>query len=105
MVLDARCCVVALRQRLALRRRPALSALSAVPGQLDLLTAPDPVPCAFLPPTTPPAGPGIFAGRLTEGQRRLMESSPDVPPLGGRFGGPPGSGSVVTPQLVLTGRP
>lgn len=34
-----------------------------------------------------------------------MESSPDVPPPGGRFAGPPGGGSFVTPQLVLTGRP
>ncbi|PSC73633.1 ARM repeat-containing [Micractinium conductrix] len=44
-------------------------------------------------------GPGIFAGRLSEQQRHLLESSPDVPPPGGRFAAP------VTPNLVLTGRP
>ncbi|KAL4425118.1 hypothetical protein ABPG77_008223 [Micractinium sp. CCAP 211/92] len=47
-------------------------------------------------------GPGIFAGRLSDEQRRLMESSPDVPPPAGRFAVP---GSHVTPQFVLTGRP
>ncbi|KAI7841245.1 hypothetical protein COHA_005082 [Chlorella ohadii] len=49
-------------------------------------------------------GPNIFAGRLSDDQRQLMQSSPDVPPPAGLFGGPPG-GSLVTPQLVLTGRP
>lgn len=56
------------------------------------------------PATPPPAGPNIFAGRLSDDQRQLMQSSPDVPPPAGLFGGPPG-GSLVTPQLVLTGRP
>lgn len=59
---------------------------------------------ALLPCHTPPAGPNIFAGRLSDDQRQLMQSSPDVPPPAGLFGGPPG-GSLVTPQLVLTGRP
>ena len=30
-------------------------------------------------------GPRIFAGRLSEGDRALVEASPDVPPPGGRF--------------------
>lgn len=46
-------------------------------------------------------GPGIFAGRLADDQRRLLETSPDVPPPAGRFVVP---GSLVTPQSVLTGR-
>jgi hypothetical protein len=45
-------------------------------------------------------GPGIFAGRLADHQRRLLETSPDVPPPAGRFS----PGSMVTPQSVLTGR-
>lgn len=60
------------------------------------LTPPLPLPLAR------PAGPGIFSGRLSDDQRRLLESSPDVPPPGGRFAPP---GGIVTPQLVLTGRP
>eukprot|EP00887_Chlorella_sp_A99_P007146 scaffold2.g7146.t1 len=46
-------------------------------------------------------GPGIFAGRLTERQRQLMQQSPEVPPPAGRFAM---LGAQVTPDFVLRGQ-
>ena len=52
-------------------------------------------------------GPRIFAGRLDEGQRALVEASPDVPPPGGRFcvGGGGGSGGGAAASLPAFGQP